>query len=58
MNATYGLCLSVSLLLEVVVVFQDMISLCNSLAVLELALQTMLASNSGIQLSLPPKCWD
>jgi hypothetical protein len=32
--------------------------LCVALAVLELTLQTRLASNSEICLSLPPKCWD
>ena len=32
--------------------------LCIALAVLELTLQTRLAWNSEIRLSLPPKCWD
>jgi hypothetical protein len=32
--------------------------LCIALAVLELTLQTRLASNSEIRLPLPPKCWD
>jgi hypothetical protein len=32
--------------------------LCVALAVLELTLQTRLASNSEIHLPLPPKCWD
>jgi hypothetical protein len=32
--------------------------LCVALAVLELTLQTRLASNSEIRLPLPPKCWD
>ena len=32
--------------------------LCIALAVLELTLQTRLASNSEICLPLPPKCWD
>jgi hypothetical protein len=32
--------------------------LCAALAVLELTLQTRLASNSEIHLPLPPKCWD
>jgi hypothetical protein len=31
---------------------------CVALAVLELTLQTRLASNSEILLPLPPKCWD
>jgi hypothetical protein len=33
-------------------------SLCIALAVLELTLQTRLASNSEIRLPLPPECWD
>jgi hypothetical protein len=32
--------------------------LCVALAVLELTLETWLASNSEISLPLPPKCWD
>jgi hypothetical protein len=32
--------------------------LCVALAVLELTLQTRLASNSEIRLPLPPECWD
>jgi hypothetical protein len=32
--------------------------LCVALAVLELTLETRLASNSEIRLPLPPKCWD
>jgi hypothetical protein len=32
--------------------------LCIALAVLELSLQTRLASNSEIRLPLPSKCWD
>jgi hypothetical protein len=32
--------------------------LCVALAVLELTLETRLASNSEIHLPLPPKCWD
>ena len=32
--------------------------LCIALAVLELTLQTRLASNSEICLPLPPECWD
>jgi hypothetical protein len=32
--------------------------LCVALAILELTLQTRLALNSEICLSLPPKCWD
>jgi hypothetical protein len=32
--------------------------LCVVLAVLELTLETRLASNSEIRLPLPPKCWD
>ena len=32
--------------------------LCIALAVLELTLETRLASNSEIRRPLPPKCWD
>ena len=32
--------------------------LCIALAVLELALEARLASNSELHLPLPPKCWD
>ena len=32
--------------------------LCVALAILELTLQTRLASKSEIQLTLPPECWD
>jgi hypothetical protein len=32
--------------------------LCVALAVLELTLETRLASNSEIHLPLPPQCWD
>jgi hypothetical protein len=31
---------------------------CVALAVLELTLQTRQASNSEIDLTLPPECWD
>ena len=42
----------------VIVCFFETRFLCVALAILELTLQTRLASKSEIQLTLPPECWD